>query len=904
MFIGAGTAALVWLSGRIIARLCTGQPSAATVASTIGALLYALSPLVWEYSTTAEVFALNNFLCAGLLLLLCQTVSTLGRFAQANVAPVQQEESAKQKKNILWLGSMGGLLCGLTLANQHASSLLVVCVVPTVLMLVGVSAKPILVPMLVRAALGVLMGLSTYLYLPWAALQRTPGSWGDLGSLYGIVRHVLRAEYGTFRLGMVIGSETALQRIWIYLCHTSEESFHAVFPILALGAVALITRSGAGLAMRQVSKRVAAVGAGAKLGQNKQRTKSSANKTATEDSVLTDRKTAALQPSSAAVGTQLVAVVVFMWLFYTLVWHCVFSNLPLSSPMPFAVHSRFWMQPNILLYALCCAAIELIADCFIASNVRTAAVSTKGKSSRGDNVGVAVVVAVLSLVLYVRLPSMDKSSAGDVMMRYGQSILQSAMQTGYERAGAAPLRSLLLSHTDLDWNPVRYLQHCEGVGLPSDEYFKKSSFRALVKPSSANQTGTVVTHLNFQLMPYPWFVQTQAPLYPDVVFPEMIFPGVSTDRASEGNAQLVTRFLTANNVHRMTDVVCDDRADSETLPVLRSPHAVFEGGVYLDMQSVQEAEIEPYGVWRGFTLIPWGTQFRVFGKLSLPQLQELHHYSWDQLRRLQLQFPAVDDTFMSKFIPGSWERAAANVFYDSHYQFGVNLLTYCVEMQAKADLKTLPLLLDRYYLSAQVLQETQRAVQKYGTFSGSLADLSKNTSLAWMRLHGLMSIVQQFGKEITREVARLKDLPRAQRSQVSTVACGVVVTLSTRFSVFKFAIWWSTSHTDTTRRSRSGAPPAATNRPGSARHNARCYFGVPARIPTGSGCAGVRRRPLSDGDIVITSNWNKQDLSGTVVRVRLLLKNKPYFNLGLHVQSRASAERVEFRTAASEMTLE
>jgi hypothetical protein len=338
-----------------------------------------------------------------------------------------------------------------------------------------------------------------------------------------------------------------------------------------------------------------------------------------------------------------------------------------------------------------------------------------------------------------------------------------------------------------------------------------SPFRALVKPSSVNQTGTVVTHLNFQLMPYPWFVQTQAPLYPDVVFPEMIFPGVSTDRAAEGNAQLVTRFLTANDVHRMTDVVCDDRADSETLPVLRSPHAVFEGGVYLDMQSVQEAEIEPYGVWRGFTLIPWGTQFRVFGKLSVPQLQELHHYSWDQLRRLQRQFPAVDDAFMLKFIPGSWERAAANVFYDSHYQFGVNLLTYCVETQAKTDLKTLPLLLDRYYLSAQVLQETQRAVQKYGTFSGSLADLSKNTALAWMRLHGLMSIVQQFGKEITREVARLKDLPHAQRSQVNPGAYRVDITLC---RVFLCLILCGTAvyTTGTSRRRKRGAPPAATHR--------------------------------------------------------------------------------------------
>jgi hypothetical protein len=194
---------------------------------------------------------------------------------------------------------------------------------------------------------------------------------------------------------------------------------------------------------------------------------------------------------------------------------------------------------------------------------------------------------------------------------------------------------------------------------------------------------------------------------------------------------------------------------------------VFTAGVYLDMQSVQEAEIETYGMWRGaYTLIPWGPVYRVFGRLTLPQIQELHHHSLHQLQHLQTSFPAVDDTFMRKFIPGSWERAAANVYYDAHYQLGVNLLTYAIELQGKIEMKILPMLLDRYYVSAQILRKTLAAVQQYDTFSSSLADLSKNTALAWMRLHALMEIVTKFNKEIGKELLKIKALSPDAYSQV------------------------------------------------------------------------------------------------------------------------------------------
>jgi hypothetical protein len=761
--------------------------SAAPYLSTLGALCYAFTPLVWEYSTTAEVFALNNFLCAALLLLTCHTLAHLTARAAGATATAQDPPDAPplngSDSTVLWLSSVGGLLCSLALSNQHASLLLVSFVAPTILTVTFFYAPALLSSVLLRAASGFFAGFATYLYLPWAAAQPTPGSWGELATIAGIFRHVIRAEYGTFRLGMIVGSETWWERIWIYLKHTSEESQHVVFPILLLGCIALTLQPSAG--KEEITG--PSTTPDAKIQQTPAATKGGKSKSrGTVQSPALSRGLKSAPSKSRRVDwtrTLLALLVLTMWLFYVLLWHCVLSNLPLSAPMPFAVHSRFWMQPNILLYTLLCCAVDLAGRYAVAFM----AAGGGGAEKRGtvrSAVECAIVVAYISVTLYLRYDSMNKSTAGDVMHRYGSAVLSAVMP---ERAVSAdsegPLQSLLLSHTDLDWNPVRYLQHCEGVGSQVQRHFQRSPLRAFA-PAPANlllPSTTLVTHLSFQLMPYPWFAQTQAPLYPHVAFPDTNFPGVTTDRQSEGNAQLVLRFLFANNVHNQTyfavphgRVEKQDKLEITALPMLQSVHDVFTAGVYLDMQSIQEAEIETYGAWRSdFTLIPWGPVYRVFGRLNLPQIQELHHHSLHQLRRLQASFPAVDAHFMRKFIPGSWERAAANVFYDAHYQLGVNLLTYAIELQGKIEMKILPRLLDRYYMSALILRQTLDAVQKYDTFSSSLADLSKNTALAWMRLHALMEIVTKFNKEIGKEVLKIKSLPPDAFSQVHFTVCAI-----------------------------------------------------------------------------------------------------------------------------------
>jgi hypothetical protein len=119
----------------------------------------------------------------------------------------------------------------------------------------------------------------------------------------------------------------------------------------------------------------------------------------------------------------------------------------------------------------------------------------------------------------------DQSRKGRTFGAYGRAVLASV-----------PAESLLLSHTDLNWNSVRYLQSCERL-----------------RPD--------VTHLNFQLIPYPWFPrQHRLGAHAGAVFPPMP-AGVSTNRMDDGNTQLVLAVMRAN---------------------LQSGR--FPGGIYMDMQ--------------------------------------------------------------------------------------------------------------------------------------------------------------------------------------------------------------------------------------------------------------------------------------------------------------------------------
>ncbi len=55
-------------------------------------------------------------------------------------------------------------------------------------------------PMVAKMVAAGLLGLSPYLFQPWSASRAPIGSWGDQRTLAGFLKHLLRQEYGTFRL--------------------------------------------------------------------------------------------------------------------------------------------------------------------------------------------------------------------------------------------------------------------------------------------------------------------------------------------------------------------------------------------------------------------------------------------------------------------------------------------------------------------------------------------------------------------------------------------------------------------------------------------------------------------------------------------------------------------------------
>lgn len=192
-----------------------GRVAGSAAAGALGAMAFALSPVVWPYAVTAEVFALNNALVAGLLV-----ASTAGGPRRLAVA---------------------GLLGGLALSNHHTSVFV---------------AAPVLCWMLARSrpwrsvnALALLGGLATgllpYGSLPIASAADPPIAWGDLTTLPGFVDHVLRREYGTFRLATEdVGAPGGqlVQRVGLFLGRWARTTA-GVGPVTALAGLVVAVRA-------------------------------------------------------------------------------------------------------------------------------------------------------------------------------------------------------------------------------------------------------------------------------------------------------------------------------------------------------------------------------------------------------------------------------------------------------------------------------------------------------------------------------------------------------------------------------------------------------------------------------------------------------------------------------------
>jgi len=344
-------------------------------------MLMAFCPLFWQYSVTAEVFALNNFL----LSLLC---SLAMRFSS---------------KRELRYAALGG--SGLALSNQHTAVLYVVPLSAWVMAQLITSrcrfhaAQPLrrlAVETLTLASL-FMLGLAPYAYLPLMAIYAPqPGSWGNVTTFQGFWHHLRRGDYGTLRLysGYVEGgNQGIIKSLGSWLWDVSYvQGLRGVIPSFALlGVLTSIYRhtspgkfasgsasttgkcqpSGRGPTIlsseSQTQQRVfpstvdgpisetSVLQATELVGMTLHGRKKFSETSFAEDATPPERADASQrtlvevlaswdEKGLSAPTALLVALVLYLTVFHWL------SNMPLDDPLLFGIHARFWMQPNILVF--------------------------------------------------------------------------------------------------------------------------------------------------------------------------------------------------------------------------------------------------------------------------------------------------------------------------------------------------------------------------------------------------------------------------------------------------------------------------------------------------------------------------------------------------------------------------
>ena len=210
-------------------------------------------------------------------------------------------------------------------------------------------------------------------------------------------------------------------------------------------------------------------------------------------------------------------------------------------------------------------------------------------------------------------------------------------------------------------------------------------------------------------------------MYGPTVFPPLL-PGVSTNRFSEGNALLVQRFLASN-------------------------YGRFPGGVFCDMQAINDSEIEPGGFWRGLILVPHGVVYSI--KPPPPNLLSVSSH-FDSTLNLLSSLP--QPPYGPRYPSGSWEYACLSVLNDARYQSALNFLTFYLSVKPSAteDVPN-PRITQLKALSQSTSLLHDLIKQHLGNhgplpLSYPLSDFLKNSALSAMKYHAMMSALSQGGE--------------------------------------------------------------------------------------------------------------------------------------------------------------
>lgn len=273
------------------------------------------------------------------------------------------------------------LILGLGLSNHHT---FVLFAFPALVVSIWTQRREFLSPApILRLAGFLLLGLSPYLYLPLAASRRPVARWGDPRTLSGFLRHVTRKDYGTLNLSNPL--EMKLQGVK----HFGDGiiQYLAGLPRQTLYVGLALALFGVFRGMRTKAQRRILWG--------------------------------------------LVAVFCL--------YHFIFElkgNIPLDTDVRLAVFSRFWQEPNFLIYIWCGLGFSCLREILPAMGRRALP-------------GLAVLLVILQIA--VGFNAQDQSGNW-TFLRFGAALLQSH-----------PKGAVYLVRGDLPNHLVSYVKYCEGI---------------------------------------------------------------------------------------------------------------------------------------------------------------------------------------------------------------------------------------------------------------------------------------------------------------------------------------------------------------------------------------------------------------------------------------------------------
>jgi hypothetical protein len=348
--IAAANAALAALAaGFVCASACHfSHPSIAATA----AFLFAFGRLIWTYSVTPEVFALNNLFSAAACLAFIHIAKSLA--AASKPSTPTPCLSAHRRQLIAC-----ALASGIALCNQHTFLLLVLPIAVAVFFITPNSLRS---PSHCMSYLGAaLAGMLPYAILPWRAWQLHGHahellSWGNQLSLSGFFLHLFRSEYGSVDLISGLTGSGFFANILFF----SSLCWRDLTSIGLAGLIYLFYT----------------------LLPNKTK-KASA-------------KAASIQPDAYVLRVLFCSALLYILFF---AWR---ANIPIDVPLLRGVVARFYMQPHVLLSVLAAAGLQRAFD-------RFQAFFYKPLHSHKTCIGMACAVVVAVGLVTVSFHEMDLS---------------------------------------------------------------------------------------------------------------------------------------------------------------------------------------------------------------------------------------------------------------------------------------------------------------------------------------------------------------------------------------------------------------------------------------------------------------------------------------------------------------